>query len=46
MGPIISNNELTIPTAVFTESFLSFIGLGLSHQSQAGVRWRQMVLMH
>ncbi len=30
MGPIIISMTLMIPTAVFTESFLSFIGLGVS----------------
>lgn len=29
MGPIIITTMFTIPTAVFTEAFLSFIGLGL-----------------
>lgn len=30
MGPIIVSLTMMIPTAVFTESFLSFIGLGIS----------------
>lgn len=30
MGPIIVSMAMMIPTAVFTESFLSFIGLGVS----------------
>ncbi len=30
MGPIIVSMTMMIPTAVFTESFLSFIGLGIS----------------
>lgn len=30
MGPIIVTLTLTIPSAIFTESFLSFIGLGVS----------------
>jgi oligopeptide transport system permease protein len=30
MGPIIISMTMMIPTAVFTESFLSFIGLGVS----------------
>lgn len=29
IGPIIATMALTIPTAIFTESFLSFIGLGV-----------------
>ncbi len=29
MGPIIATMTLTIPTAIFTEAFLSFIGLGV-----------------
>lgn len=29
MGPIIASITLTIPTAIFTESFLSFLGLGI-----------------
>lgn len=29
MGPIIATMTLTIPTAIFTEAFLSFIGLGI-----------------
>lgn len=29
MGPIIATMTLTIPTAIFTESFLSFLGLGV-----------------
>lgn len=29
MGPIIATMALTIPTAIFTEAFLSFIGLGV-----------------
>lgn len=30
MGPIIVNLTMSIPSAIFTESFLSFIGLGIS----------------
>ena len=30
MGPIIVNMTLAIPSAIFTESFLSYIGLGIS----------------
>jgi oligopeptide transport system permease protein len=30
MGPIIVTLTLTVPSAIFTESFLSFIGLGIS----------------
>ncbi|MBN2696241.1 MAG: ABC transporter permease, partial [Bacilli bacterium] len=30
LGPIIVSMTMMIPTAVFTESFLSFIGLGIS----------------
>ncbi len=30
LGPIIVTLSLTVPTAIFTESFLSFIGLGVS----------------
>lgn len=30
MGPIIINMTMSIPSAIFTESFLSFIGLGIS----------------
>lgn len=30
MGPIIVTLTLTVPSAIFTESFLSFIGLGVS----------------
>lgn len=29
MGPIIATMTLTIPTAIFTEAFLSFLGLGI-----------------
>ena len=29
MGPIIVTLTLTIPSAIFTEAFLSFIGLGV-----------------
>jgi oligopeptide transport system permease protein len=29
MGPIIATMTLTIPTAIFTEAFLSFMGLGI-----------------
>lgn len=29
MGPIITTMTLTIPTAIFTEAFLSFLGLGV-----------------
>ncbi len=29
MGPIIASVTLTIPTAIFTEAFLSFLGLGI-----------------
>ncbi len=29
MGPIIATMTLTIPTAIFTEAFLSFLGLGV-----------------
>ncbi|MBI5272886.1 MAG: ABC transporter permease [Chlamydiia bacterium] len=29
IGPIIATMTLTIPTAIFTESFLSFLGLGI-----------------
>jgi oligopeptide transport system permease protein len=29
MGPIIASMTLTIPTAIFTEAFLSFLGLGI-----------------
>ncbi|MBJ6363882.1 ABC transporter permease [Paenibacillus sp. GCM10012307] len=30
MGPILVTMTLTVPTAIFTESFLSYLGLGLS----------------
>ena len=30
MGPIIVTMTLTIPSAIFTEAFLSFLGLGLT----------------
>ena len=30
MGPIIVSLTMSIPSAIFTESFLSFIGLGVS----------------
>lgn len=30
MGPILVTMTLTIPSAIFTEAFLSFIGLGLT----------------
>jgi oligopeptide transport system permease protein len=30
MGPILVTMTLTIPTAIFTEAFLSFLGLGLN----------------
>jgi oligopeptide transport system permease protein len=30
MGPIIVSLTMMIPSAIFTESFLSFIGLGVS----------------
>ena len=33
MGPIIATVTLTIPTAIFTEAFLSFIGLGIQAPS-------------
>ena len=29
IGPIIAGVTLTIPTAIFTEAFLSFLGLGI-----------------
>ena len=29
MGPIIAAMTLTVPTAIFTEAFLSFLGLGI-----------------
>ena len=29
MGPIVATMTLTIPTAIFTEAFLSFVGLGI-----------------
>ena len=35
-GIIIVNLSFTIPAAIFSESFLSFIGLGCNHQQQAG----------
>lgn len=33
MGPIIATMTLTIPTAIFTEAFLSFLGLGIQAPS-------------
>ena len=30
LGPIIVNLTMSIPSAIFTEAFLSFIGLGIS----------------
>ena len=35
-GIIIVNLSFTIPAAIFSESFLSFIGLGCNHRQQAG----------
>jgi oligopeptide transport system permease protein len=29
MGPLIATATLTVPTAIFTEAFLSFLGLGI-----------------
>ncbi len=29
MGPILATTTLTIPTAIFAEAFLSFLGLGV-----------------
>ena len=29
MGPIVATMTLTVPTAIFTEAFLSFLGLGV-----------------
>ena len=40
MGPIIASMTLTIPTAIFTEAFLSFLGLGIQAPSAS---WGVMV---
>ena len=36
MGPIIVTLTLSVPDAIFTESFLSFIGLGFLHHKHLG----------
>lgn len=40
LGPIIATMTLTIPTAIFTEAFLSFIGLGVQAPAAS---WGMMV---
>lgn len=40
MGPIIATMTLTIPTAIFTESFLSFMGLGVQAPAAS---WGMMI---
>ncbi len=40
MGPIIASVTLTVPTAIFTEAFLSFLGLGIQAPAAS---WGMMV---
>ena len=39
MGPIMVALTMQIPSAMFTEAFLSFIGLGVSSPRPLGARW-------
>ena len=47
MGPILVTMTLTIPSAIFTESFLSFLRIRVNtHQLQVGEQWHQMAYQH
>ena len=39
MGPIIVSVMFLIPGAIFSEAFLSFLGIGIQSRWPPGVRW-------
>ena len=43
MGPILVTATLTVPAAIFTEAFLSFLGLGMQAPIASWVRWLMML---
>jgi ABC-type dipeptide/oligopeptide/nickel transport system permease subunit len=45
LGPVIVVLTFGIPAAIFTEAILDFIGVGIRHPQQLGVRWSSKAML-